>query len=72
MELTGPRTKILYLADFMAELSLEYLQQLVVYPKIAMLQMNDKAVHLYLQNILVSSILKDEEVSINNRIRTSL
>ena len=68
----GPRTRILYLVDFTAELNLEYLQQLAVYPKIAMLQMNDKAVHLYLQNILASSILKDEEVPINSRIRTSL
>lgn len=65
------RTRILYLVDFMAEPSLEYLQQLAVYPKTVMLQMIDKAVHLYLQNILASLILKDEEVPINSRIRTS-
>ena len=65
------RTRILYLVDFMAELNLEYLQQLAVYPKTVMLQMIDKAVHLYLQNILASLILKDEEVPINSRIRTS-
>ena len=65
------RTRILYLVDFMAELNLEHLQQLAVYLKTVMLQMIDKAVHLYLQNILASLILKDEEVPINSRIRTS-
>ena len=71
MERTELQTRTLYLVDFMEELSLEYLRLLEVYLKIAKLQMNDKAVHLYLINILVSSILKEEEVSINSRIRAS-
>ena len=71
MERTELQTKTLYLVDFMEELSLEYLRLLEVYLKIAKLQMNDKVVHLYLINILVSSTLKEEVVSINSRIRTS-
>ena len=72
VELTVLRTRIQYLVDFMEEPSLECLLQLAVYLKTVKLQMNVKVVLLYLRNILASSILKEEEDSINSRIRTSL
>ena len=68
------QTRILYLIDFMGELSLEFhLRELVVYLRTEKLQMNvalGKVEHLFHQSMLASSILRDEEVSIN-RSRTS-
>ena len=65
------QTRILYLIDFMEELSLAFLQELAVYLRIVKLQMNvalGKVVHLYHKSIIVSSILRDEEGS--TRIKT--
>ena len=68
------QTRILYLIDFMGELSLEFhRRELVVYLRTEKLQMNvalGKVEHLFHQSMLASSILRDEEVSIN-RSRTS-
>ena len=63
------QTRILYLIDFMGELSLEFhRRELVVYLRTEKLQMNvalGKVEHLFHQSMLASSILRDEEVSIN-------
>ena len=68
------QTRILYLIDFMGELSLEFhRRELVVYLRTEKLQMNvalGKVEHLFHQSMLASLILRDEEVSIN-RSRTS-
>ena len=62
MAVTVPKTRTLYLIDFMGELSRGLPRQLAVFLKTARLQMSvDKVEHLFHKSMLASLIPRGEE-----------